>query len=133
LCFISGYKFSRASYVLSLLRPIVHKDLELKVRKSFHIFTNLFLVIFCLKKINWWSRKCISVLNSSEDLNLFCKNYQDLLFVSWKFYPTMKKSKLILIKHILSSPCKHECFQYNYIYLILYFIEIWPESISEGP
>ena len=28
---VPGYKFSRASYVLSLLRPIVIRDLELQV------------------------------------------------------------------------------------------------------
>ena len=31
---VPGYKFSRASYLLSLLRPQIAKDLELKVRWS---------------------------------------------------------------------------------------------------
>ena len=30
---VPGFKFSRASYVLSLLRPTIVKDLELKVQK----------------------------------------------------------------------------------------------------
>ena len=29
--FIVGYKFSRASYVLSLLRPVIFEELQLKV------------------------------------------------------------------------------------------------------
>ena len=33
---IPGFKFSRASYLLSLLRPRVVKDLELKVRNFPH-------------------------------------------------------------------------------------------------
>ena len=32
---IPGYKFSRASYVLSLLRPTIYQDLELKVWQNF--------------------------------------------------------------------------------------------------
>lgn len=31
---VPGFKFSRASYLLSLLRPTVFKDLELKVKIS---------------------------------------------------------------------------------------------------
>ena len=37
--YIVGYKFSRASYVLSLLRPQIFKDLELKVFITLFIFT----------------------------------------------------------------------------------------------
>lgn len=36
--YIVGFKFSRASYVLSLLRPQIITDLELKV----HIIVNIF-------------------------------------------------------------------------------------------
>ena len=41
---VPGFKFSRASYVLSLLRPQIIKDLELKVRvcRDLHIFADIF-------------------------------------------------------------------------------------------
>ena len=35
--FTAGFKFSRASYLLSLLRPQIVKDLELKVNISSHL------------------------------------------------------------------------------------------------
>lgn len=41
---VPGFKFSRASYLLSLLRPAVFKDLELKVKISLFLAKN----IFCL-------------------------------------------------------------------------------------
>jgi phytoene dehydrogenase-like protein len=46
---VPGFKFSRASYVLSLLRPQIIKDLELKVRvcRDLHNFA---LTYFFSKK-----------------------------------------------------------------------------------
>uniref|UniRef100_A0A4X2LJ88 Pyridine nucleotide-disulfide oxidoreductase domain-containing protein 2 n=1 Tax=Vombatus ursinus TaxID=29139 RepID=A0A4X2LJ88_VOMUR len=37
---IPGFKFSRASYLLSLLRPQIYKDLELKVFPKYEMFMN---------------------------------------------------------------------------------------------
>lgn len=34
---VPGFKFSRASYLLSLLRPTIINDLELKVSSLFHL------------------------------------------------------------------------------------------------
>ena len=38
---VPGFKFSRASYLVSLLRPQIVKDLELKVQFSLFNFTQL--------------------------------------------------------------------------------------------
>ena len=41
---IVGYKFSRASYVLSLLRPQVYNDLELKVCERLWYFVVMYIL-----------------------------------------------------------------------------------------
>ena len=46
---IPGYKFSRCSYVLSLLRPIIIKDLELEVRVYYFNFRQYLLFAYRLK------------------------------------------------------------------------------------
>ena len=48
---VPGFKFSRASYLLSLLRPVVFKDLELKVKKIKVHYILFFASYILLKSI----------------------------------------------------------------------------------
>ena len=67
---VPGFKFSRASYLLSLLRPTVFKDLELKVKIS--LFWLNFFVFFRNMGSSFMSVILIHSLPSLTVIRVYC-------------------------------------------------------------
>ena len=68
---VPGFKFSRASYLLSLLRPAVFKDLELKVKISLFLAENIF-VFFRNMGSSFMSVILIHSLPSLTVIRVYC-------------------------------------------------------------